>query len=68
MYLLCTYMYFYLSKYLYVIKSVFTLLTYPLHFNPPLNRPIPPNLSQPYPYPTLIAAKVLCNMNTICTL
>ncbi len=40
---------FYLKKYLYVITSVITfiitLLIHPSHLNPPLNLPIPPNLT-----------------------
>ncbi len=68
-------MYLYLKKYLHVITSVITfiiitLLTHPLHLNPPLNLPIPPNLSLTLPVSHLNRSKSVLqyDMNTISTL
>jgi len=55
---------------IYVISSVITQLTHPLHLNPPLNRPIPPHLSLTLPVSLLNSSKsdLLYNMSTISTL
>ncbi len=64
----------YCNKYLHVITSVITfiitLLTHPLHLNPPVNLPIPPNLSLTLPVSHLNSSKSVLqyNMNTISTL
>ncbi len=67
-------LYLYLKKYLYVVISVITCiitpLTHPLHLNPPLNLPIPPNLSLTLPISHLNSSKSVMqySMNTISTL
>ncbi len=78
--LLCTYMFVLIfKKYLHVITSVInfckyiyiiTLLTHPLHLNPPLNLPIPPNLSLTLTVSHLNNSKSVLqyNKNTISTL
>ncbi len=73
MHLLCTYMFLhctYILKNISVITFIITLLTHPLHLNPPLNLPIPPNLSLTSPVSHLNSSNSVLqySMNTMSTL
>ncbi len=82
MHLLCTYMFLnstFIKKntcmqlhmqLVYVITFIITLLTHPLHLNPTLNLPIPPNLSLILTVSLLNSSKSILqyNMKTIGTL